>query len=134
MLGLPMQTAASARETLQYCRQLFDRFSTYPNHFDITFALLAPFVDPGSPAFCYPQAHGYRIFSQTLADHRAAMRQLHWKDVLGYETEAMEKAELADMTVEVSEKLCDLRRQFGSLKPKHAQEYLRELDKNRVDS
>jgi len=127
MVGLPMQTAASVRGTLEYCARLFHRFSAYPSHFDITIAPLAPFVDPGSPAFEYPQAHGYRIFTRTLADHRKAMRQLHWKDVLGYETEAMERAEIADISAEACERLCYLRRQFGSLKPKHAEDYLRRL-------
>ncbi len=130
MTGLPMQTAESVRQTLEYCQRLFDRFSAYPNSLDITLAPLAPFVDPGSPAFVYPQVHGYRIFTRTLADHRRAMRQLHWKDVLGYETEAMEKAEIADITTEACERLCHMRRDFGALKPKHAEEYLRQLAEN----
>ncbi|NIM04594.1 MAG: TIGR04190 family B12-binding domain/radical SAM domain protein, partial [Armatimonadetes bacterium] len=131
MVGLPMQTAASVRRTLEYCERLFDRFSNYPSHFDITLAPLAPFVDPGAPAFEFPEAYRYRIFSRTLADHREAMRQLHWKDVLGYETEAMEKAEIADISTEAAERLCHLRRGFGCLKPKDAAYYLRELEKNR---
>jgi B12-binding domain/radical SAM domain protein len=131
MAGLPMQTAESVRRTLEYCARLFDRFSKYPAHFDITFAPLAPFVDPGAPAFEFPEAHGYRIFTRSFADHRKAMRELHWKDVLGYETEAMEKAEIAEVSLEAAERLCHLRRQFGSLRPKHAEEYLRELGENR---
>ena len=74
---------------MDYCRRLFDRFSSYPQNFDITFSLLAPFLDPGSPAFRSPEEYGYRLFTRTLADHREAMRQLHWRDVLGYETTAM---------------------------------------------
>lgn len=131
MVGLPHQDVASVRGTLKYCEQLFDRYSKYPNHFDITISVLGPFVDPGAPAFVEPEKHGYRIFTRTLADHRAAMRQLHWKDVLGFETDAMDRAAIADLATEASERLCQLRRAFGSLKPKHAEDYLQRLEQTR---
>jgi B12-binding domain/radical SAM domain protein len=128
MVGLPGQTAESVRQTVKYCEQLFDRYSAHPTQLDITIAMLAPFIDPGSIAFCDPEAHGYRLFTRTLADHRAAMRQLHWKDVMGYETTAMCRSELVDMGIEASERLCRLRQLFGSLKPKHAADFMRDLD------
>jgi len=131
MVGLPGQTAASVRQTVEYGRQLFDRFAAYPANFDLTFSLLAPFLDPGSPAFCAPEEHGYRLFTRTLADHRTAMTQLHWREVLGYETAAMGRAELAELAVEAAEKTCQLRREFGSLKPQHADEFMRLLEGDR---
>jgi len=133
MTGLPLQTAQSVRQTLEYCERLFNKFSNYTSHFDMTLASLGPFVDPGSPAFEFPEAHGYRLFARTLAEHRKAMRHLHWKEALAFETEAMERAEIVDITLEACEKLCHMRRQFGALKPRHAEYYLRELEKSKPD-
>ncbi len=131
MVGLPNQTAESVRQTVDYCKRLFDKFSSYPQNFDITFSLLAPFLDPGSPAFRSPEEYGYRLFTRTLADHREAMRQLHWREVLGYETTAMTRAEIGDMAVEAAERMCTLRQEFGSLKPEHAAEFMKLLEADR---
>jgi hypothetical protein len=132
MVGLPGQTVESVRQTVKYSEYLFDRYAAYPKQFDLTISVLTPFIDPGSMAFRNPEAHGYRLFTRTLADHAKAMRQLHWKDVLGYETEHMTRAEIVDIGLEASERICHMRQLFGSLKPKHAQDYMRDLNSCQV--
>jgi len=54
MIGLPRQTPASVRETIDYCETLLQRFERL-----IPFiSPLAPFVDPGSRVFEDPAKHG----------------------------------------------------------------------------
>ena len=53
--------------------------------------------------------------------------KLHWREVLGYETAGMTRAEIGDLAVEAAEGLCALRQEFGSLKPEHAAEFMRLL-------
>jgi B12-binding domain/radical SAM domain protein len=128
-VGLPGQTRPSVRETVAYLRRLLETHnSKNPGKLDATIALLAPFLDPGSPAFEAPAVYGYRRFYTTLAEHRQAMREPDLRRVLNYETEGMSRAELVEATIEAQIAVAELRRDLGLLKPKHAARELAQLD------
>ncbi len=120
MIGLPKQTAASALETVAYCRQLLHRFDdgrlvpfTSP---------LAPFLDPASLAYEQPQRYGYTRHAQTLADHRRLLLQPTWKHILSYETRWMDREALVETTYEAGLRLNRLKREVGLIGAAKAEE------------
>lgn len=120
MIGLPEQTPESALETVEYCRTLLTRFDdgrllpfTSP---------LAPFLDPGSLAYEYPERFGYIRHAFTLEDHRRLLLQPTWKHVLSYETRWMDRHRLADVTYEAGARLNRLKRERGLISPEKAAE------------
>jgi B12-binding domain/radical SAM domain protein len=107
MVGIPHQTPAEAMETVDYCRHLVERFGA-DRRLQFYIAPLGPFLDPGSRAFEDPRL-GYRKRFNTLEEHRRALEQTDWREVLSFETEAMTRDELVRTTYEVAERLNQLK-------------------------
>ncbi len=129
-LGIPGQSEESARETTDYALRLLDRFNSGrgEKRFDAYVSCLAPFIDPGSLAFTYPEKYGYRLRCRTLAEHRAAMRQPEWWDTLNYESEAMTRYELAQATIEAEARVTRARADLRLLARRHARRDLKQLE------
>ncbi len=89
---------------------------------------LAPFIDPGSLAFSYPERYGYRLRCRTLAEHRAAMRQPEWWDTLNYQSEAMTRFELAQATLEAEARVTRARAGMGLQRGRQAKRDLRRFE------
>ena len=107
MVGIPGQTAASAMSIAAYCQHLIARFHADPRlHFFV--APLGPFLDPGSRAFEDP-ALGYTRRFKTLEEHRQALVQPSWRDVLSYESDAMTRDEIVETSYALAEKLNQLK-------------------------
>lgn len=120
MIGLPQQTAASALETVDYCRTLLQRF---PDGRLIPFTSpLAPFLDPGSLAFERAGEYGYLRRAFTLEDHRQLLLQPTWKHILSYETRWLDRTTLADVTYEAGFRLNRLKRKMGLVSAEKAAE------------
>jgi B12-binding domain/radical SAM domain protein len=129
-IGLPGQTKQSAKETTDYCLRLLERYSTRGrgNRFDAYVCCLAPFIDPGSLAFTYPERYGYRLRAHTVAEHRALMRQPEWWDTLNYESEAMTRYELAEATIEAETRVTQARADLGLSSRRQARKDLKRLE------
>ena len=113
MIGLPKQNYQSVMDTIEYCDYLL---STYGKNKTLHpfIAPLAPFIDPGSAVWEQPEAHGYRLFARTLADHQSLMESaITWKQFLNYETDWMNRDEIIDSTYEAALRLNDLKRKYG---------------------
>jgi len=112
MVGIAGQTAQSALDTVEYCRHLLDRFGV-DRRLYVFIAPLAPFLDPGSPAFEYPEKHGYRVLFKTLEEHRQALVQPSWKYSLNYETSEMSRAQIVETTYEAMMRLNVVKAEYG---------------------
>jgi B12-binding domain/radical SAM domain protein len=127
MIGLQQQTAASALETVEYCEHLF-KATDVNGHSDrqgrlIPFvAPLAPFLDPGSPAFENPDQFGYRLHCRTLEEHRQALLAPTWKHILSYETAWMDRDTIAATTYEAGRRLNRLKARYGIVSQEKAAE------------
>lgn len=111
MVGIPHQTPAQALATIDYCRHLIRRFHADPR-LQFYVAPLGPFLDPGSRA--YEDAElGYHKRFTTLAEYRAALQEIDWRDVLSYDTDTMSRAAIVDTTYRVAERLNRLKRDAG---------------------
>ena len=112
MIGLPAQTTASVRDTVEYCDHLFrlgdKRLSCF-------ISPMGPFIDPGSRGFEEPERFGYRLFARTLEEHRQLLVQPTWEHILNYETKWMTRRELVDATYDAAERLNQLKIQHGRL-------------------
>ena len=132
-VGLPTQTAESARQTTRYALELMERFhQRYPRKLDVCVAPLAPFLDPGSPAFCYPHAYDYRLRARTAAEHRELMRSQHWVDTLNYESEHISRQEIAEVSVWADEQVVAAMKADGRLPARQAADQLRRLAQDRA--
>lgn len=112
MIGLPRQTRQSVMDTVAYCGELLERYGQ-DGKLHLFVSPLAPFLDPGSMAFEEPEKHGYRIFCRTLEEHRQALLQPSWKNVLNYETEWMSREQIVLSSYEASVELNRLKLRHG---------------------
>ena len=111
MVGLSGQTPEAARETIDYCRHLVQRFNA-DRRLQFYVAPLGPFLDPGSRAYEDPGLGFHRRFS-TLEEHRSALLGPTWREMLSYETDWMTRQEIVAVTYEVGAALNDLKREAG---------------------
>ena len=114
-VGIPFQTVESARQTTDYAISLLERFGVgpYKKRFDAYVAALAPFIDPGSLAFTYPEKYGYRFRARTLAEHRQLMLSPEWWDTINYESETMSRFQMAQASLEAELRLTQARARLG---------------------
>ena len=119
MMGIGQQTPQSALDTVEYCGHLLDRFNADKRLF-LFIAPLAPFLDPGSPAFENPEKHGYRILFKTVEEHRQALVQPSWKYSLNYETEWMSREQLVETTYTAMIRLNTIKAEYGVISPELA--------------
>lgn len=112
MIGLPKQTRQSVRDTVAYCEELLERYGE-EGRVHPFISPLAPFLDPGSLAFEQPERYGYRIFHRTLEEHRRALLQPHWRDVLNYETKWMTREDIVLSSYEASLELNRIKLRHG---------------------
>ena len=129
-IGIPGQTKQSATETTDYALRLLERFNAGrgERRFDVYVSALAPFIDPGSLAFTYPERYGYRLRARSLAEHRALMRQPEWWDTLNYESETMTRFELAQAAIEAEARVTRARAELGLYPRRFARRDLRRLE------
>ncbi len=120
MIGISKQTPQSALDTVDYCGYLMEKFQADKRLFLFT-APLAPFLDPGSPAFEQPEKHGYHVLYRTLAEHRQALVQPSWKHSLNYETDWMTRAQIAETGYEAMMRLNSLKAKYGVISQPMAQ-------------
>lgn len=111
MIGLPRQTDDSVLASVDYAGELLDRFED--GWLQPFIAPLAPFLDPGSPAFEDPDEYGYTLLRETFEEHRQALLEPGWKYKLSYETDWLSRDEIVGVTYEASERLNDLKHEHG---------------------
>jgi hypothetical protein len=112
MIGLPAQTTASVRDTVEYCGYLFQLGDKRLSCF---ISPMGPFIDPGSRGFEEPERFGYTLFARTLEQHRQLLVQPTWEHILNYETKWMTRRELVDATYDAAERLNQLKVEHGRL-------------------
>ncbi|MFW6385213.1 MAG: B12-binding domain-containing radical SAM protein, partial [Halodesulfurarchaeum sp.] len=124
MIGLPGQNYEDAVGCVDYARSLLD---TYPGKRIRPFvAPLAPFLDPGSPAFENPDEYGYTLFAKSFEDHRQALAAPSWKHMLTYETEHLSRDDIVEATYEAARDMNELKYEHGQVD----EETYRKIDHN----
>ena len=122
MIGLPRQDYQSVMDTVDYCEYLMRDVDQGPGRRLIPFiSPLAPFLDPGGPAFVQPERFGYRLFARTLEEHRQALVRPSWKYVLNYETEWMNRDQIVASTYEAGLRLNRLKARYGLVEAAQAE-------------
>jgi B12-binding domain/radical SAM domain protein len=116
-IGLPGQDRKSVMETVSYCAELLERFGRDRRLHPFISPLL-PFIEPGSEVFADPQKFGYQVFAKSVSDYCRAMRARAWAETLGYETDAMERETLVDVSYEAAIKMNALYERFGLISRK----------------
>lgn len=114
MIGLPGQDRKNAMASSEYCRHLFSLVENDDRLVPYT-APLAPFLDPGSLAFENPEKYGYRLFARTLEDHRVRLINPSWKEVLSYETNWMNRDQIAETSYDAADLLNGIRFDCGQI-------------------
>jgi B12-binding domain/radical SAM domain protein len=110
MVGIPFQTPDSVMQSMAYARHLLEQFGA---RLQIYVAPLAPFLDPGSPAFEEPAKHGYKLLARTLEEHRQRLTSPTWSQILNYASDSMPPDDLAETTYEASARLTRAKMDLG---------------------
>lgn len=111
MVGIPGQRPQDALATVGYCDQLITSFGGDPR-LQFYVAPLAPFLDPGSRAFEDPGL-GYRKRFGTLEEHRQALAEPSWRQLLSYQTDAMSAGQIVTTTYAMGRGLNELKHDRG---------------------
>ena len=111
MTGLPKQTTQSVMDTVDYCGYLMEKFNG-DKRLALFIAPISPFLDPGSIAFEHPEHFGYRVLFRSLEAHRQALLAPSWKYSLNYETEWMDRHQIADSAYEAILRLVGLKSKY----------------------
>jgi B12-binding domain/radical SAM domain protein len=131
MIGVPKQTPESVLATAAYSEALF-RDLGKDHRFSCFISPLAPFLDPGSLAFEQPERHGYRSLWRTLEEHRQALLAPSWKYTLSYETEWLNRDQIADLSYEAGRRLNSMKAQFGLISKETADATARRIETART--
>jgi B12-binding domain/radical SAM domain protein len=127
MIGIPGQDAGSVRETVNYIDRLLTKSGRKKRLFPYI-SPLAPFVDPGSHVFENPQKYGYRLLCRTLEEHRRALLQPSWKQMLNYETQWMNRDQIVESTYQAALELNRVKYKHGLLKASTFQKIERRIE------
>jgi hypothetical protein len=111
MVGIPHQTKENAMATVDYCEHLVQRFGADPR-LQFYVAPLGPFLDPGSRAFERPEL-GYHSRYRTLEEHRAALLEPSWQEILSYDTDEMSREGIVATSYAVAGGLNELKHRHG---------------------
>jgi B12-binding domain/radical SAM domain protein len=126
MVGIPRQDAESVMQTIDYIDYLLERFGKTKKLFPYI-SPLAPFLDPGSLVFENPEKYGFKLFYRTLEEHRKALLQPSWKQMLNYETKWMSRDQIVDSTYQSALKLNRIKFKHGLIKEKKFKEIERRI-------
>lgn len=112
MVGVPEQTYESAIKNVEFCEYIHKECGE-DKRISYFIAPLAPFLDPGSPAFENPEKFGYIKLCNTLEDHRKAVEQPSWKHMLSYETVHLNRDQIVQATYESALALNEFKLKYG---------------------
>ena len=70
-------------------------------------------LDPGSPAFDYPEKHGYRLRFNNLEEYINGMSLMSWHQWISYETKYLNRETIVKLIMDSIEYSIDLRERFG---------------------
>lgn len=119
MTGLAQQTVQSVMDTVDYCEHLLQKFRG-DKRLALFIAPISPFLDPGSLAYENPERYGYRVLYRKLEDYRQALVSPSWKYSLNYETDWMDRDQIAESAYESIIRLIRLKEKYGVISPKLA--------------
>jgi len=109
-VGMPEQDKTSVEETLDYCDTLLKKFEgqrVYPY-----VCPMIPFLDPGSTFFEEPAQYGYRIFYQSVEDHRLGMQRASLINRINYETKWLSRSDLIHVGFWAVRRLAELKAKY----------------------
>ena len=121
MIGLPDQDVKSVMETVEYIDDLLERLDKSKKLFPYI-SPLSPFLDPGSRVFENPEEYGYKLFYHTLEEHRKALMEPSWKQMLNYETFWMTRDQIVESTYQSALRLNQVKYKHGLIKLKKFKE------------
>lgn len=96
MIGIAGQNEQEVKNTVDYTDELL----SIGDEIHSFIAPLAPFVDPGSPAFEKPSSKGFKILFKDISSHVEAMKSDAWENSLNYETRTLGRREIVENTYE----------------------------------
>ncbi|MGB9725458.1 MAG: TIGR04190 family B12-binding domain/radical SAM domain protein [Fervidicoccaceae archaeon] len=115
LVGLPRQTLMEVSSLPKFISEIYKKLpSDKEKQLDFFVAPLAPFVDPGSIAFDFPQKFGYKLRARSVEDHMNLVKHSRdWRGMLNYETYWMSREDIATATYLAAKGLILLKRDIG---------------------
>lgn len=127
MAGIPRQTENSVLESVDFFKELYDRFKN-DKRLNLFISPLAPFLDPGSIAYENADKYGYKILFKGLDDYVKALSMPSWTMMFNYESETLSRERLVAVAYEAGRRLTALKRERGYLEEGEAKEIFSRID------
>lgn len=114
MIALGDDTPKTIKETWKIWEQICiincESSGRSPIHFAFGPMIL---LDPGSPAFDYPESHGYRLKFKDLEGYIKGMSLISWHQWISYETKYFNRDAITKLIIDSIERSISLREQYG---------------------
>jgi len=120
MVGLSGQSPESVLNSVEYTKRLYDKMGKSKKIFSFI-SPMAPFLDPGSKVFEYPERYGFTKLFHTIREHKQAMYQPSWKLYLSYYTNWMSRDQIAETTYEAMIQMNKLKMDIGVTSERHGE-------------
>jgi hypothetical protein len=125
MVGLAKETSETFRETCKMWQDLVlldqkarfeGRFGNLERHFPITGPVMSQMIllDPGSLAFDFPEKYGYHLAIRNFEEYVKNLSNPSWHMWINYETELLDREELADLFLQSIEYEISQREKYGA--------------------
>lgn len=131
MIGLPEQTFEDSTMLPQYIRHILSDVVGKKNarKIDYFVAPLAPFVDPGSLVFNYPERFGYNLETRSFEGHYSLIKNNRdWRYMLNYSTRYMSKDDIAKSTYQNAKEVIRLKASFGLIGEETSRKIIERID------
>ncbi|MHA1440013.1 MAG: cobalamin-dependent protein [Promethearchaeota archaeon] len=123
-VGNALDSENSLKETIKFSE---DAIKLDPNNTHPFLSPLAPYIDPGSLAFEYPQKFSYKITRPNLKKQIEGFEQPLWKYYLNYETKNLNSDDIIQLTYKYVKMLEEIKVKYNLLSKETCEESLRLL-------
>ncbi len=123
-VGNALDSDETLKETVKFSEEAM---KVDPNNIHPLISSLAPYIDPGSLAFDYPEKFGYKITRDTLKKQIEGFDQPIWKYYLNYETKFLNLDQIISLNYKYAKSFEKLRFKYDIITEERFNENIRIL-------
>ncbi|KXA89620.1 hypothetical protein AKJ62_02735, partial [candidate division MSBL1 archaeon SCGC-AAA259D14] len=120
--------AGQDRKEIQRTANYMDRLAQIGDEIHFFLSPLAPFIDPGSPAFENPDKHGFEILFKDINKYRKAIRSDSWEYCLNYKTDELDREGIVKSTYDGLFSMIDKKKKYGHINEDEYEKKKRQIE------
>ena len=124
-VGNALDSEDTLKETIKFSENAIKMDS---NHIHPFISPLAPYIDPGSLAFEFPEKYGYKITLKNLKKQIEGFEQPIWKYYLNYETKTLNNDKIINLSYKYMKRLEEIKLKYNLFSNEAYQESIKLLN------